>query len=81
MSIVLLVGHFQISAFHDPNFNVLTEFFLNDHLTRLLTMVQDTIKVLKVLFPKKALIPTHIVWFLLILSFSVVYNKRCFNFV
>ena len=56
MSTVLLVGHFQISPFHDPNFNVLTESLLNDHLTRLLTMVQDTIEVLKVLFPKKALI-------------------------
>ena len=31
---VLPVGHFQVSAFHDPNFTVFTEFFLNDHLER-----------------------------------------------
>ena len=42
------------SDFSDPNFTVLTEFMMNDHLTRILRMAQDTIEVLKVLFPKKS---------------------------
>ena len=32
-----------ISAFYDPNYTVLIEFFLNHHLTRSLRMAQDTI--------------------------------------
>ena len=41
----------------DPNFTIIvTEVFLNDHLTKSLRMAHDTIEVFKVLFPSKALI-------------------------
>ena len=53
---VLPVGHIRISNLRDPDFTVLTEFFLNDHLTGSLRTAQDTIEVFKVLFPTKALI-------------------------
>ena len=49
------LGHFvQTSAFRDPNFTVLTEFFFNDLCVSSLWMAKDTIEVLNARSPKKA---------------------------
>ena len=47
---------FSDFSFCNPNFTLLDEFFLNDHLAGSLRMAQDTIEVLKILLSKKALI-------------------------
>ena len=53
---LLDIFEFQLFATQIALFCNFTEFYLNDHLTSSLRMAQDTIAVLKVLFPKKTLI-------------------------